>query len=79
MSINDDYRTGNLLDRLYYKSYDKLPGIDLSKQTNTTFLKQIYFIGKLKNMIVQLCFLLLKRIKKYFKLFHTFINYRRVI
>ena len=52
MSINDDYRTGNLLDRLYYKSYDKLPGIDLSKQTNTTFLKQIYFIGKLKNMIV---------------------------
>ena len=34
MSKNDDYTTKNLLDYLYYETYYKFTGIDLSRQTN---------------------------------------------
>ena len=35
MSRNDDYTTGNVLDYLYHQNYNKLIGIDLSRQANT--------------------------------------------
>ena len=38
MSRNNDYMTENLLDHLYYQSYYKLIGIDLSRQANATII-----------------------------------------
>ena len=48
MLRNDDYTAGNLLHCLYYQKYYKLIGIDLSRQTNTSILQQINFVGKLE-------------------------------
>ena len=48
MSRNDDYKTGNLLDYLCHQNYDKLIGIDLSRQKNTSIPQQINFTGKLE-------------------------------
>ena len=47
MLDNDDYTTGNLLDYLDHEKYDKLTGIDLSWQTNTSILQKIDFVEKL--------------------------------
>ena len=47
MLDNDDYTTGNLLDYLDYEKYDKLTGIDLSWQTNTSIPQKIDFVEKL--------------------------------
>ena len=41
MSRNDLYTTGNLLDYLYHEKYNKVIGIDLSRQTNTNTPQQI--------------------------------------
>ena len=48
LSRNNDYTTGNLLGYLYHQKYYKLIGIDLSRQTNTSILQQINFVGKLE-------------------------------
>ena len=48
MLDNDDYTTGNLLDYLDYEKYDKLTGIDLSWQTNTSIPQKIDFVEKLE-------------------------------
>ena len=48
MSRNKDFTTGNLLDFLYHQNDDKFIGADLSRQTNTSILQQINFIGKLE-------------------------------
>ena len=48
MSRNNDYTTVNLLDYLYHKNYYKLTGIHLSRETNTSILQQINFVGKLE-------------------------------
>ena len=48
MSRNIDYPTRNLLGYLYHQNYDKLTGIDLSRQSNTSILQQINFTGKLE-------------------------------
>ena len=47
MSRNDGYTTVNLLNFSYHQSYQKLTGIDLSRQTNTNTPQQINFTGKL--------------------------------
>ena len=47
MSKND-HKTGNLLDYLYHQKYYKLICIDLSRETNTSILQQINFVGKLR-------------------------------
>ena len=46
MSRNNDYTTGNLLDYLYHQNYNRLIGIDLSMQTNTSIPQQKTFTGK---------------------------------
>ena len=50
MRRNNDYTAGNLLDYEYFSKHYKLIAIDLSKQTEleNPDLKQIIFIGKLK-------------------------------
>ena len=48
MSRNNDYTTVNLLDYLYHQNYYELTGTDLSRQTNTSILQQINFVGKLE-------------------------------
>ena len=48
MSRNNDYTTVNLLDYLYHQNYYKLTGIHLSRETNTSILQQINFVGKLE-------------------------------
>ena len=52
ISRNNEYTTGNLLDYDYFKKYDKLIAIDLSKQQilqeNEDLIQQINFIGKLE-------------------------------
>ena len=49
MSNNNDYKTGNLLDFVYFKENYKLIAIDLSKPTKLKDPQQISFIGKLLN------------------------------
>ena len=49
MSNNNDYRTGNLLDFVYFKENYKLIAIDLSKQTRLKDPQQIHVIRKLEN------------------------------
>ena len=66
MSKNDDYTTGNLLDFSYHQNYYKLIGIHISRQANANIPQQINFTEKLEEMMVQQCFLLLKRSKKRF-------------
>ena len=46
MSRNDGYTTGNLLDCLYHQKYQKLIGINLSRQQNTNIPQKINFVGK---------------------------------
>ena len=52
ISRNNEYTTGNLLDYDYFKKYNKLIAIDLSKQQvlqeNEDLIQQINFIGKLE-------------------------------
>ena len=48
MPRNDDYTKINLLDFSYSQNYQKLIGIDLSRQTNTNIPQQINFTGKLE-------------------------------
>ena len=57
---NDDYTTENLLDFSYHRNYYRLTGIDLLRQANASIPQQITFVEKLKKMMVQQCFLLLK-------------------
>ena len=51
ISRNNEYTTGNLLDYDYFKKYNKLIAVDLSKQQvlqeNEDLIQQINFIGKL--------------------------------
>ena len=48
MSRNNCYTTGNLLDHLYYQKYDKIIGMDSSKQSNTNISQQTNFLGELE-------------------------------
>ena len=52
ISRNNEHTTGNLLDYDYFKKYDKLLAIDLSKQQvlqeNEDLIQQINFIGRLE-------------------------------
>ena len=48
MSRNDDSKTGNVLEYLYYQNYYKLIAIDLSRQTNMSITQQINFVGRLE-------------------------------
>ena len=52
ISRNNEYTTGNLLHYDYFKKYDKLIAIDLSKQQvlqeNEDLIQQINFIGRLE-------------------------------
>ena len=48
MSRNINYTTGNLLDFSCHQNYYKLIGIDLSRQTNTSILQEINFVGQLE-------------------------------
>ena len=48
ISRNDEYTRRNLLDYLYPQKFYKLIGIGLSRQSNTSMLKQINFTGKLE-------------------------------
>ena len=41
ISRNNDYTTGNLLDFSYHQNYNKLIGIDLTKQKNSSIPQQI--------------------------------------
>ena len=67
MPRNSVYTTGNLLDYLYHQKYDKLIGLDLSRQTNTSISQKTNFCKKIrKKMMVQQCFLSLKRSEKLF-------------
>ena len=47
ISNNNDYRTGNLLDFVYFRNNYKIIAIDLSKKTKLKDPQQISFIGKL--------------------------------
>ena len=38
MSKNNEYITGNLINYLYHQRYEKVIGIDLSRQTNATLV-----------------------------------------
>ena len=51
MSRNDDNTTGNLLDYLYHEKYYKLIDVALLRQTNTSVLQQINFVGKLEEVV----------------------------
>ena len=52
ISKNHEYKTGNLLDYDYFKKYDKLIAIDLSKQQvlqeNEDLIQQINFVSRLE-------------------------------
>ena len=48
MSNNNDYTTGKLLGFFYYQICQKLIGIDLSRQTNTSIPQQVNFAGELE-------------------------------
>ena len=48
MSRNDYYTTINLLGYLYHERHYKRIGIDLSRETNTTFPQQTNFVEKLE-------------------------------
>ena len=47
ISRNNNCTTGNLLYYLYHQKYFKLIGGDLSRETNTSILQQINFVGRL--------------------------------
>ena len=80
MSKNDDYTTGNLLNYLHYQKYYKLIGIDLSRQTNTSILQQIKFVGKLEENDFSTMFSSFwKAGKNNSKLFFRFNNCNRII
>ena len=67
MSRNDDYTTGSLLDFSYHQNYNKLIGIDLSRQTNMCIPQQINFIRQLgEDDCAVMFFVLLKSSKKLF-------------
>ena len=67
MSRNDDYTTGSLLDFSYHQSYNKLIGIDLSRQTNMCIPQQMNFIRQLgEDDHAVMFFVLLKSSKKLF-------------
>ena len=66
ISRNDDYIIENLLDSSYHQSYYKLIRIDLPRQTNTSVLQQINFVGKLEEDDGAIIFLSLKSNKKLF-------------
>ena len=67
MSRNDDYTTGSLLDFSYHQNYNKLIGIDLSRQTNMCIPQQINFIRQLgEDDRAVMFFVLLKSSKKLF-------------
>ena len=44
ISRNNNYKTGNLLDYLYYQNYYKFIGIDLSRQRNIIIPQQIFHL-----------------------------------
>ena len=65
---------------LYHQNYNKLVGIDLSRQTNTSIPQQINFTGKLDEDDCATMFFFAEKPKKnYYKLFFSFINRNRII
>ena len=71
MSNNNDYKTGNLLDFIYFKENYKLIAIDLSNQTKLKDPQQINFIGKLENEDHgALMFFIIKNQKELLLFFH---------
>ena len=66
MSNNNDYTTGKLLGFLYYQICQKLIGIDLSRQTNTSIPQQVNFVGELECYNDETIFLSWKNSKKIF-------------
>ena len=76
MSRNDYYTTRNLLDYLYHQRHYKLTGIDLSRETNTTFPQQTNFVEKLEEGNGAIIFVIPEnRQKNYSKLFFRFIKF----
>ena len=70
MSKNDDYTKGKLLYHSYHQNYHKPIGTDLSRQANTSFLRQINFTRKLEegnDAIMH--FIAGKNKKSYFRIF----------
>ena len=79
MSRNDDYTTGNLLDYLYHEKYYKLIDVALLRQTNTSALQQINFVGKLEEVVATtMLFINEKQQKKNSKFFFRFIDCCRI-
>ena len=78
MLTNDDYKTGNLLDYLYHEKYQKLIGIDLSRQIYTSIPQQINFVGKLEDDGMTM-FFIAKKLQKTSKLSFRFINCNKII
>ena len=64
MSRNDDSKTGNVLEYLYYQNYYKLIAIDLSRQTNMSITQQINFVGRLEEVDATTMFLIAEKQQK---------------
>ena len=64
MSRNDDSKTGNVLEYLYYQNYYKLIAIDLSRQTNMSITQQINFVGRLEEVDAATMFLIAEKQQK---------------
>ena len=64
MSRNDDSKTGNVLEYLYYQNYYKLIAIDLSRQTNMSITQQINFVGRLEEDDAATMFLIAEKQQK---------------
>ena len=62
MSRNDYYTTGNLC----HQNFNKLIGIDLSRQKSTTIPQQINFTGKLEQNDGATIFLIAETILKFY-------------
>ena len=80
MTRNNDYAIENLLYYLYNQNYDRLIGIDLSRQKIRLFLNKLISQKNEKKMRLRQCFFLAKKQQKtenYFKFFIEFIKRNR--
>ena len=64
MSRNDDSKTGNVLDYLYYQNYYKLIAIDFSRQTNMSITQQTNFVARLEEDDAATMFLIAEKRQK---------------
>ena len=78
MPRNDDYTKINLLDFSYSQNYQKLIGIDLSRQINTNIPQQTNLIGKLEEDDDAIMFFIAEMQQKTILVFFRFINCNRI-